>query len=319
MILLGRLQPRTLAVAAFASVAVASCGDDAEVASGPASLMPPDAPVYIEAVVSPQGEQAERVDGLLAKLGEVPLLGTVTNPGELIKGAIEDSAAGSGISLDFAEDVDPWLGERIGFSVLSAGDDVERFVAALETTDEDATAETLQRILEEDAAPNEEHTYEDVTYYTSATDEYAVGVFDGHLVLATRDDFEAAVDAAAGSESLADGGEIEEATAGLADDRLATLLLDFDQLAELMTGSPEDLEELERAKQVVPAIFEEPLAVGLGVDEQAIYIEQVSPELEGQPALAGSENLASAPGDSLGAFGLDGLGDLITFVTDFYD
>ena len=319
MTLPGHSRLRAFVLAAFAALALASCGDDADVASGPASLMPADAPLYVEAVVSPEGEQAERIDALLAKLGELPLIGTVTNPGDLIKGAIEDSATSSGVSLDFAEDVDPWLGERIGFSVLSAEDDAERFVAALETTDEDATKAALQRILEEDSVPNEEHTYEDVTYYTSGTGGYGVGVFDGHLVLATIAEFEAAVDAAAGSENLADGDQLADATSGLADDRLATLFLDLGQFAELMTESPEDLEKLEQAKEAVPEIFEEPLAIGLGVDEQSIYVEQVSPELEGQPALAGSGNLASVPGDSLGAIGLDGLGDQITFVADLYD
>ena len=308
-----------LVLALLTAVALASCGDDADPASGPAALMPADAPVYIEAVVSPEGAQAESLNALTAKLGELPLIGTLTNPGDLIKGMIEDSASSSGVSLDFSEDVDPWLGERLGISYLSVADGSERFVAALETTDEGETEDALARILSEDAVPNEERTYEDVTYYTSGAEDYGVGVFSGHLVLATLDEFEAAVQVADSGESLADSDQLTEATAGLEDERLATLVLDASQFGELATSSPEELEKFEQVRAALPEFFDEPLSFALGVDERTIYLDQASPEVEGQPEVTESENFAEAPGDAFGAFGMGDIGGWITFVTGLYD
>ncbi len=66
-----------LSVTAALALAVAGCGDedDPDAASGPASVMPADTPIYVEATVRPEGEQAENLDALLAELGELPLIG----------------------------------------------------------------------------------------------------------------------------------------------------------------------------------------------------------------------------------------------------
>ena len=43
--------------------------------------MPADTPLYVEATVRPEGEQAENLDALLAELGELPLVGLGRRPG----------------------------------------------------------------------------------------------------------------------------------------------------------------------------------------------------------------------------------------------
>ena len=58
-----------LAVAAWA-IAACGGGDDTTGPSGPdpAALVPADAPVYVDAVVRPEGDQADEVDSALSKL-----------------------------------------------------------------------------------------------------------------------------------------------------------------------------------------------------------------------------------------------------------
>ncbi|HYH61838.1 MAG TPA: DUF3352 domain-containing protein, partial [Solirubrobacterales bacterium] len=190
--------------AAAVALAFAGCGDeDSDDLSGPASVMPAGAPVYFEFSVRPEGEQAENLDALLAELGELPLLGEVGDPGDLIIQQLESQASAAGVDFSYAEDVEPWLGEKAGFSVSSADDAEESFVAAVETTDDDQAFESVQNLLEaEDSVPYEEGEYEGVTYLAAPEDQYRLGAFGGHLVLAPADDFEAAVDASEG-DSLA--------------------------------------------------------------------------------------------------------------------
>src|SRR5918996_1649172 len=79
--------------------------------------MPTAAVVYADAVVRPEGDQGEHVE---TALGTV--LG-VDDPGATIVEALEGEFAAEDTELDFAEDFEPWLGERGGLFFLSFEDD----------------------------------------------------------------------------------------------------------------------------------------------------------------------------------------------------
>jgi hypothetical protein len=305
-----------LSVAAVLALALTGCGDEgSEAASGPASVIPADMPLYIEATVRPEGEQAENLDALLAEVGEIPILGAVADPGDLLINQLESQAAEAGVDFSYADDVEPWLGEKAGFGVAEDAEGETRFVAALETTDEDQAHELIENLLSGDSVPYEEEEYGGVSYLSAPDDSYRLGVFAGHVVLAPAADFEAAVDASEG-ESLASSDKLAESFDQLEDGSLASVFVDLEQFAALAST---DEAELEQAKAIVPEYFESGIAVSAGVSAgDQVYLDYVTPMIEGQPEAGSSPLLGAAPGDALGAFAIEGLGEFGPPIADLF-
>jgi hypothetical protein len=305
------------AVAALA-LALAGCGDDAEVASGPAAVMPAEMPLYVEATIRPEGEQAENLDALLTELGELPLIGSVGDPGDLIIEQLESEAEAAGVDFSYEEDVEPWLGERAGFGIAGPQDTEEAFVLAVETTDEDAARESIENLLSEDSVPYEEGEYEGVSYLAAPQDSYRLGVFDGHVVLAPADDFEAAVDAT-NDDSLAESEKLDDTLASLDEDRMVSFYLDLEGYAAL-AQTEEEAAEFEQAQEVAPEVFEGAIAfaAGISADDQ-VYFDTVSPLLEDQPEAGGSDLLGRAPGDAFAALALEDIGSFAPPIADLFE
>lgn len=303
------------------SIALAGCGDDdgSEALSGPATVMPADSAFYIEATIRPQGEQADDLDALLSSLGELPVIGQVGDPGALIIEQLESQAAAAGLDFSYAEDIEPWLGERIG-GVGSAGTEASSdvFSIAVETTDEEAARDSLERLLEDSGTPYEEGDYEGVSYLASPGDEFRLGVFSDHVVFASQAEFEASVDASEG-ESLAGSDKLESALANRDEGSLATFFVDLEQLEEF-ASSPEDAAEFEQAKEIAPEFFEGGVTVTAGVsDSDQVFLDTSAPLFDGQPEAGASDLLGSAPGDALGAFALEDLGAFGTPIVDLFE
>ena len=309
-----------LSVTAALALAVAGCGDEDEpdAASGPASVMPADTPIYVEATVRPEGEQAENLDALLAELGELPLIGSVGNPGDLLVNQLESQAAAAGVDFSYAEDVEPWLGEKAAFGVYDPNGAEDSFVAALETTDEEAAREAIDSLLSEDTVEYEEGEYEGVSYTSAPGDSFRVGIFAEHVVLAPADEFENAVDASEG-DSLASSDALEESLAQLDEDSLASVFIDLEQLTAF-ASTPEDEEEIEQAKEALPELFDGGFAVSAGVSAaDQVYLDYSTPLFEGQPEAGASDLLGTAPGDALGAFALADLGSFGPPIVDIFE
>ncbi len=282
---------RCIALTAVVAIALAGCGDgdDSEPASGPATVIPADMPLYIEATVNPDGEQADNVDALLAELAELPLPGLdLGDPKGLIISQLESQASDAGVEFSYAEDVEPWLGEKAGFGISEEPESGTRFVLALETTDEEQARESIDAILSQDSVTYEEDEYEGVSYISAPGDSYRLGVFDGHVVLAPPADFEASVDASEG-DSLASNETLTESFDQLGDEGLVSAFVDIEQFTELVSTDPE---ELEQAKAIVPEYFESGIAISAGVSAgNKIYLDYVTPLFEGQPEAGASDLL----------------------------
>src|SRR5918996_5293058 len=220
----------TLAVGTIAaSLAFVACGDDDSVSTGSsaAALVPADALVYADAVVRPEGDQREHVEAALGTL-----LG-VDDPGATIVEALEGEFAAEDTELDYAEDLEPWLGERGGVFFLNFEDDSDgAFV--LEATDDAAAQAALERIVEAEGEPRSA-TYEGVEY-TRNDEGDAAGLVDGFAVIGSNAGFEAAVDTSAG-ESLADSDTYAQALETAADDRLVTVYAEPGNILDVVVGS----------------------------------------------------------------------------------
>ncbi len=76
----------------------------------------------------------------------------------------------AGVEFSYAEDIEPWLGEKAGFSELRKTRRAKTsFVAAVETTDEEQALESIQSLLAQGRPVTyEEGEYEGVTYFAAA-------------------------------------------------------------------------------------------------------------------------------------------------------
>src|SRR5262249_4261947 len=94
------------ALALAAAAALIGCGGGDAAPPARAALAPPGAPLYAQAVVRPQGDQADLMKASFSKL-----LNT-DNPGGFITSRLNGSLAAK--KLSYSKDVEPWLGENAG-------------------------------------------------------------------------------------------------------------------------------------------------------------------------------------------------------------
>lgn len=188
-----------LASAATVALAVAGCGGSADTGSDPATLAPPKTPVFIAASVQPEGELKTNIDSLAQSIAGVDDLGG------LIVSEIESSADDSGEEVDYAKEIEPWLGEKGGLFLQEYdGDEFEGYGVAIQTTDTTATQDFIDKRAEESDEVPEEGSYEGVDYEVQTDDGTTIGVVGDFLVFAEdTETFKQMVDASNG-ESLAD-------------------------------------------------------------------------------------------------------------------
>ena len=294
---------------------LAGCGDD-EGATGAASAIPPDPLLYVEADISGDGAQHENLDALLTELGELPLLGTPVEPRALVEQAFQKLGEENGVDISYAEDFEPWLGDTLAVGYRSLTDEDPGFVLAVEVTNEEDARSSIERISAEDAAEETDEEYDGVSYQISGGGQYAVGVFDDKFVLATVDDFEAAVDASRG-DSLASDDEVNAALDFVGDERLGAMYLDTEAAIDLAVAQGDaEAAEAESVRAAVPELLEEPLVASLTAGERTLGLDIAVGHPEEFPEVGGGERLGGAPDDAFAALGVGALGDQLDAVLD---
>jgi hypothetical protein len=273
------------------------CGGSGDSSSDPATLAPPDAPVFVEATVRPEGELKSNVESLAKSLAGIDDLGG------LIVSELESSAHSSGEEFDYASEVEPWLGEKGGLFLHEYdGDDFSGVGAALQTTDASASQAFIDKQAGGGDEPAKDGSYEGVDYKVQGDDGTTFGVI-GDFVAIGEDEatFKAMVDASRG-ESLAGTDSFESAFTATPDASFADVFVDVGALIEQSEGSidPEARQFLDSAG-IDP---EEATAVASlipGSDQVEI---DFSSDLGGQKPPSGdaSSLLGSLPGDADAAF-----------------
>jgi Protein of unknown function (DUF3352) len=288
-----------------AALAIAGCGgggDDGSSSTDPASIAPPDSLFYLE-VNRPKGKAAANVDALAKKIAGIDDLG------EFIVSELESSAGDSGGEVDYAKEIEPWLGEKAAFFPRKYdGDDFSEGGAAVQTTDAGEAEEFLENRPDSAEEPVSEESYEGVDYRVDSDDGSAIGVI-GDFVAYAEDQgtFEAMVDASDG-ESLADDPEFTKAIAEAPKESVADVWVDIGALVQQGGEIDSDTEtglsflgiEPEGATAVASAIP--------GSDQ--IEIEFSSDAvLDVPPPEDNSFLLGSMPGDSVAAFAISEVGE----------
>jgi hypothetical protein len=210
-----------LAVATLAP-AIAGCGGGGGSSSADlAGFAPPGAALYIQGEVRPTGSLKVNVDSIAKRVAGID------NLGDFLVSKLEKSARESGEPVDFAKEIEPWLGQRAAIFFTVEGVDNEEADFVIESTDPQATQAFVDAQAKSSRHPYQDASYKGVAFKVGGKDDNAVGVVDGSLVQAdTERQFQQIVDASSG-ESLADQERFKTAFSATKEGSLADAYVDI--------------------------------------------------------------------------------------------
>ncbi len=287
--------------AAIAALLVAGCGGggsgDSSSGSDLANLASPGSLVFGEGQLQPKGELKQNVDSV-AKVftgGE--------GLGAFVISELESSARQDGESLDFAKEVEPWLGEKggVAFEHLEGGELSEPLIA-IESTNTAAAQAFIDKRTKQGKNPSKDVSYEGVDFKVGGPEDNAVGLIGETVVLAQSEkEFKAAIDASKG-ESLGGEDRFQNAIANASNGSFADIYVDIGGIVD----QSENGERADQAKSVLQATGIDPseaTAVASVIPQAKQIVVDLSSELNGQKAPAGdaSKLLGSLPASSFAA------------------
>jgi hypothetical protein len=292
-----RLRYVLVLLGAAAALALAGCGGGGDSGGDdPASIVPPGVPVFIEGELKPEGDAGKNVEALAETIAGVE------NLGQTAAEALEESAASNGEPLDFAKDIEPWLGNRSGISLESYdGDEFQAGGAMVETTDTGAAQEFIDERIAGGDEEVEKASYEGVDYLLDPDDGQAIGIIGDFLAFGeTEDAFKAMVDASDG-DSLADQNTYSDATSDLPDGSVANVFVDIGGIVE-ESGGQIDAENQAFLDTVGIEPNEATAELSLVPGANQIEVDLSSDVVSGTTSGDASKLLESLPGGSFAAF-----------------
>jgi hypothetical protein len=301
------------ALALAASVFAIGCGGD-DAPAGLASLAPPDAPFYVEGVIDPDDDQAAAIDSLVGRFGSF-------DPGATVTAALDGFFASQGFDANYADDVEPWLGDHAAVFVRSFdnGDssEVSDFAAMVEVTDPDAARDFIESAADSSEPDLEQRDYEGTDYRYDASTGNAVGLVNDYaVVLGSEASFKVAVDASQG-ESLEESEDYDSHVAALPDDALATAFFEPATFIEaaIAQGSV-DPAAVQMLKPLLGGPLSDPVAAALTVQPNAASIDVAASIDSDAPDSTESPLLDDLPGGSWFAAALPDLGPTLERTLD---
>jgi hypothetical protein len=257
--------------------------------------------LYAEAVLGGDGKEQADAQAALAKI-----LRTTDPQGELVK--VFDRG-----HVDFARDVEPWLGDRVGAAALSFERRGDKVVVAASRDDAKARA-ALGRL-----APNAStRSYRGVDYRVDTQGGKAAAVVDGFVVLGSENGLKAAIDASKGS-SLAESDSLKQARSNVRQERSAFLYVDVAGfLREALGAAGGGASQLAPFVEPIAQALPKTIAAALDAEPDLLRVDSAAFGNGGGFAsgASGADALAALPGDAwLGV----GVGELGQTVNGFLD
>lgn len=289
---------------------LAACGDDDSIDLGPdpATMAPADVPIYFEAIVKPDGSLRDDVNSALSKLtGE-------DQPGAVIRSAIDEelSSDPDNGGITYTDDIEPWIGPRMGFFVseidAKGGDAEGAAVVALD--DADGAQSFVDKMSESSGSKETDESYNGVEYQYDSSDDTAVGVVsDDFMLIGTKTGFESAVDALPG-DSLADDSAASDALGEAPDNALAEMYVDAESLVDLIKSSGEITQaQLDQFEQQLDQFASGPITAWASVTDSSFGLSFSGPADEGQGGP--SDLISTFPADSWLAFAASDVGETL--------
>lgn len=304
-----------LVVPVLASIAIAasSCGGGSG-SPNLAKFAPPGSLVFVEGKVRPTGTLKSNVDAIAKRVAGVDSLGN------LIVSKLEGLARKQGEPVDYAKEIEPWLGERGAFFLPRGGTDGNQEVIVLESTDAGATQRFVETQSKSSRHPYRRLSYKGIDYVLGGKEGHtAVGVVGGFFLQAeSGHSFQEAVDAFQGA-SLGDEARFQKAFSAAADGSLADGYVDIGGLIK------------RSKKKMTPEarLFLE--SVGIDVSEATVVASlvpgsdqlevDVSSDIGGEQPAPGdaSQLLGSLPANSFAALASADFGSRVMEAIDSLD
>ncbi|MCP9491113.1 MAG: DUF3352 domain-containing protein [Solirubrobacteraceae bacterium MAG38_C4-C5] len=289
-------------VAVLCALFLAACGSTGDPDAEPASVVPASAPLYFEVTVRPEGDVRADAEAAARKIFRQD------QPVAELRRLIDQALAEE--QRSFEEDIEPWLGKRIGFFATSLTQDEPdvAFVAAVEDTQEaiDAIAGA-----NDNEAELEERDYNGTDYLFDAEEGSGLAEVGEFVVLASEPLLGELIDAQEDGEVLTDDERFSQAREAVGEEGLGFGYLNLQALLDLagQDGSvpPQTLEPLRQ-------LIGESAALSLTAQESAVALDVVSVGTEPQPGTdpaAVTEAVRALPAGSLVGLGLGDVGDQI--------
>jgi hypothetical protein len=305
-------------LAVLAAIIVAGCGSSSggssTASNGPASLAAPGSLVYVEGNLKPTGELKSNVDAVANKIAGID------NLGEFVVSELESSASGEGESVDFATEIEPWLGKTAGvsFERLIDGELSEPLIA-IQTTNAKATQAFIDKQAKSSQDPSKDLSYEGVDFKLGGSEGNAIGIVGEWVVIADGEkDFKAAVDASNG-DSLAGEDRFQTAFDAASNGSLADIYVDVGGVIE-QSGDKIDsqAQEVLQSSGIDPSEATAVASVIPGADQIEV---DLSSDLGGEKAPSGdvSKLLGTMPAGSVAAFAASGFGEQLEEAIDSLD
>jgi hypothetical protein len=302
----------------FAALLVAGCGSSSDGNSAssetPASLAAPGSLVYVEGNLKPTGELKSNVDAVAKKIAGIDDLG------EFVVSELESSAHSEGEPVDFATEVEPWLGKTAGvaFEHLEDGELSEPLIA-IQTTNATATQQFIDKQASGGKDPYEDLSYEEIDFKVGGSEGNAIGVIGEWAVIADGEKaFKAAVDASNG-DSLAGEDRFQTAFEAASNGSIADIYIDVGGVLEQSNGESE-----EQAEQIFESSgidTREATAVASVIPKSDQIEFDLSSDLGGEKTPSGdvSKLLGTMPASSVAAFAVSGFGEQLEEAVDKLD
>jgi len=270
----------TIALGAALGAASAGCGSDEDGGdvSGLTKYAPADSVLFVEGAVRPEGDLKDSIDSILGRFPDGDQLG-----GRLID-EIDQSAREDGTDFSWANDIEPWLGQRAAFYASGvevkpsgAGEsEAEPTAGALvvEVTDEGQAEESIRKLAESEGQL-QEGSYEGVGYEVaqdpSSDDPLAFAVDDGIALIGNEQGLRDSIDASDG-DNLSSQSDYTDFLDGADSDLYASLYVDGAGILE-SAGSSLDPQQRQSLEKAFGQYLEKPILGAVEVSEDEVRVE----------------------------------------------
>ncbi|UPK73339.1 DUF3352 domain-containing protein [Nocardioidaceae bacterium SCSIO 66511] len=222
----------------------------------PAEAVPSDAMAYVRLDLDPSASQKLDAMSLLHKWPEFEeSTGISDDDVDLRKLFVDEVLSSDGCDVDYADDIEPWIGDRLGFALVP-GDDSPAPMLAVQVSDEDKAKAGAEKIADcaggmNMAGPTMPSSYSDTAMddvsYAEGDDASNLGVsFSGdYMVVAPSQDLADDFAKDAENDSLASSAAFSDDMDALGDEGIASMWFDADAFVDAAKelGMPaEDLE-----------------------------------------------------------------------------
>ncbi len=302
-----------------AALVFAGCGGGGGTGgSDLASLVPADAPVFVQGAIKPTGDLKTNIESLISKF-----TGDSTDVSQQITDQLDAGLGQGGGDVSYTNDIEPWLGENAAIYVSGFSTDSQQAGAIIQTTDSGAAQDFIDKQSAASDSPVTDGSYQGVDYKESTDpvdgSNTVVGIVSDSVVV-TEDTatFDKIVDASKG-DSLSDNDAFQSAMDAVPDGSLADIYVDVDSFAKEVTAQldPQSAQfynslNLNTAGSTAVA------SVVPGSDQ--IEFDVTSNSTTAAESTGDATDLISSfPGDSIAALGVPGVGAQLASAIDKID